>query len=381
MSLVRPPTIGVEEEFALLDPRTGDVVGRGGDVVRACHDPAGVVVESMRYMVETRTPVCHTLDELVDRLRLSRQRVGDAARSVGAVAVASGVAPFGLPDLSWVTPEPRYLELADRYPRAMSTSGTCGCHVHVGVPDRQVGVDVLLRLRPWLPVLVALAANSPIWQGETTAVASQRFRLQSKWPTVVPAPPVRSVAEYDDSVRDAVASGDALDARSVYFLARLSPRYPTIEVRAADVGLTPEETVGYAGLVRAMVGTAIHETLRGAAVDPVSQPALIRACRSAAIVGLGGFLTDLRSGRAAHTWALVEALLAWVGPQLRAYGDDAAVAGTMSLLTRLGGGAERQRRMFGHDPSSSGFVLALAADRPSPRRRPGDVVVDGSARP
>ena len=185
--------------------------------------------------------------------------------------MATGLAPYGLPSPPTVTDDPRYLELARRFPFAMSTNGTCGCHVHVAVPTRQLGVEALLRIRPWLPVLIALTANSPIWQGRDAGWASQRLVLASRWPTAVPAPPVGSVEEYDEVLSRAVAGGDAIDARSVYFLARLSPRYPTIETRVADVGLTVEETVCYAGLVRALVAWAVEEAHLGRPVACVSQ--------------------------------------------------------------------------------------------------------------
>ncbi|MGZ5405883.1 MAG: carboxylate-amine ligase, partial [Nocardioides sp.] len=217
------PTVGVEEEFTLLDPVTGAIVPRADEVIRDCRDASGVVAESMTFMVETCTPVCRNLREVHLALRTRRRRVAEAARGHGAVVVASGLAPFGLPRPPAITGNPRYLELARRFPFEMSMNGTCGCHVHVAVPTRQLGVEVLLRLRPWFPALIALTANSPIWQGRDAGWASQRIVFSSRWLTAVPAPPVSSVEEYDDLLSRTISSGDALDARSVYFLARLSP--------------------------------------------------------------------------------------------------------------------------------------------------------------
>ena len=284
----RAPTVGVEEEFALLDPHGGAVVPCAAKVIRDCRDAPHVVSEVMSFMVETRTSVCRTLPELRQELAGLRGLVAGAARGHGALCIASGVAPFGLPSSPPVTELPRYLELADQFPVPMRTSGTCGCHVHVAVPSRQLGVEALLRLRRWLPALIALTANSPIWMGRETAWASQRFAFVSRWPTAVPAPPVSSVDDYDRLVQDAVISGKTLDVRSVYFLARLSPRYPTVEVRVADVSLTLAETVAYAGLVRALVATAVDDAIRGVPAAPVPQARLRRACRSAARVGTRG---------------------------------------------------------------------------------------------
>jgi carboxylate-amine ligase len=354
------PTVGVEEEFTLLDPLTGTVVPRAAEVIRDCRDAAGVVAESMTFMVETRTPVCRTLGEVHQALQTGRARVAGAARRHGALVVASGVPPFGLPSPPAITDHPRYLELARRFPFAMSTNGICACHVHVAVPSRQLGVEVLLRLRRWLPALIALTANSPIWQGRDTGSASQRFVFASRWPTTVPAPPVRSVGEYDDLLSGAISAGQALDARSVYFLARLSPRYPTIETRVADVSLTADETLCYAGLVRALVTMAVDEALRGRPAEVVPQAALLECCRSAARVGLVGTLTDPQTGERVEAWGLVDRLVAQVRPQLRAHGDEALLVSTLDRLRVAGGGAERQRRLFRAAPSPAAFVAALA---------------------
>jgi carboxylate-amine ligase len=304
----------------------------------------------MTYMVETRTPVCRTVDELRTGLLAGRRRVADAAQRCGAACVATGVVPFGMPSRLPLTPDPRYLELARRFPFAITTAGSCGCHVHVGVADRQVGVEVLLRIRRWLPALVALTANSPIWEGADSGWASSRFTHTSRWPTAVPPPPVRSVAEYDRLVEHVVTSGHAFDERSVYFLARLSPRYPTVEVRVADVALTAEEALAYAGLVRALVATAVAGAASGEAVPEIPQRPLARACRTAASLGLGG-----------HTWDLVDDLVAEVRSALRAHGDEATVLATLGRLRDVGGGADRQRRLFAAARSPADLVAALAA--------------------
>jgi carboxylate-amine ligase len=242
----------------------------------------------------------------------------------------------------------------------MSTSGICACHVHVAVPSRQLGVEALLRLRRWLPALIALTANSPIWEGRDTGWASQRLVFASRWPTAVPAPPVAKVEEYDGLVDGAVSSGAALDQRSVYFLARLSPRYPTLETRVADVGLTADETLAYAGLVRALVATAVDDAVRGRPVPFVPQSHHRDSCRSAAQVGLAGALTDPLTGERHDSWAFVDCLVAHVRPQLRVHGDEAVVGSMLDRLRVVGGGADRQRRLFRAARSPAAFVAALA---------------------
>ena len=161
-------TLGVEEEFVLLDPSTGAVVLAGPELVRMLGGEPGIQQELMRFQVETGTGVCTGLDDLGRELIRLRRLAAAAAASAGCRLVASGVAPYRTPGLAAVTGQPRYQELARRYAPVVAEAGTCGCHVHVGVPSREAGVQVLARLRPWLAPLLAVTANSPIAGGHDT---------------------------------------------------------------------------------------------------------------------------------------------------------------------------------------------------------------------
>ena len=130
-------TLGVEEEFVLLDPSTGATVLAGPDLVRMLGGEPGIQQELMRFQVETGTTVCTGLDDLGRELIRLRRLAAAAAASLGCRLVASGVAPYRTPGLAAVTGQPRYQELARRYGPVVAEAGTCGCHVHVGVPSRE----------------------------------------------------------------------------------------------------------------------------------------------------------------------------------------------------------------------------------------------------
>ena len=155
-----PITLGVEEEFVLLNPSTGAAVLAGPDLVRMLGGEPGIQQELMRFQVETCTGVCTSLDDLGRELIRLRRLAAAAAASLGCRLVASGVAPYRTPGLAAVTGQPRYQELARRYGPVVAEAGTCACHVHVGVPSRDLGVQVLARLRPWLAPLLAITAKS-----------------------------------------------------------------------------------------------------------------------------------------------------------------------------------------------------------------------------
>ena len=353
-------TLGVEEEFVLLDPSTGATVLAGPELVRMLGGEPGIAQELMRFQVETGTPVCTGLDDLGRELLRLRRLAAAAAAHLGCRLVASGVAPYRTPGLAAVTGQPRYQELARRYAPVVAEAGTCGCHVHVGVPSREAGVQVLARLRPWLAPLLAVTANSPIAGGHETGWASWRYVIQARWPTATPPAAWPDAAAYDAAVRRLIEHGAALDERSVYFLARLSPRYPTIEVRVADVCLDAGTAVLLAGLTRALVATALAEARRGTPAAAAPARHVTAALAAAARHGLAGAGADPVTGQPVDAPALRARLLDYVYPALSDHGDTETITTLLRRLDRRGTGADRQRALFTSAASTPAFITALA---------------------
>lgn len=345
-------TVGVEEEFVLLDPRTGAAVPAAPRILATLPGEPGVVPEFLRCQLETVTGVCRSLAEVRADLTRLRRRVGEAAADAGCLAVATAVAPFGTAPFGTaplVTADARYERLAASFPGLVAGAGTCACHVHVGVPSRAAGLRALAGLRPWLGVLLGLTANSPYVDGADSGWASTRYPLWSRWPTARPPGPWRDVAEYDAAVAEAIRSGAAPDARAVYFYARLSPRHPTVEVRIADVCLDVADAVVLAGLVRALVTTALRDPV----VPQPSDAALAEALRTAARHGLD------RAGAAR--------LLTHVRPALAEAGDLEVVHRGWAALADRGGGAVRQRALRAVSATPAEFAARLAAATRSPQ--------------
>ncbi len=354
-------TLGVEEEFVLLDPSAGTAVLAGPDLARMLAGEPGVQPELMRFQVETATPVCTSLDDLGRELARLRRLVADAAASLGCRLVASGIAPYRTPGLAAVTDQPRYRDLARRYgPLAAQAGSTCGCHVHVGVPSRDLGVQVLARLRPWLAPLLAITVNSPIAGGRDTGWASSRYLAWSRWPTAAPPAVWPDAAAYDAAVRRLIGRGAALDERGIYFLARLSPRYPTVEVRVADACLDAGTAVLRAGLTRALVATALAEARRGTPAPAAPARQVAAALAAAARQGLAGAGADPVTGQAVDAPALRSRLLDHVYPALRDHGDTQIITRLLHRLDQRGTGADRQRALFTSAASTPAFIQALA---------------------
>jgi glutamate---cysteine ligase / carboxylate-amine ligase len=315
----------------------------------------------MRFQFEAVTDICTSLDQLRAQLAIRRQAAAALAEDLGCLLVASGTVPNGTPGVAHLTASPRYLELARKFPAiVVNSGGSCGCHVHVGVASRDLGVRVLNRLGPWLPPLLALATNSPFASGRDTGWASWRYRLWARWPTAQPPPACASAAAYDAVVRDLVRRGAALDEPSVYFLARLSPRYPTVEVRIADTCLEVDDTVLLAGLVRALVTTAIAEAESSLPARPASARRIEASALVAARHGLAGPGLDPWTGATIAQRTLLDRLLDHVRAALARSGDDQQIAALVGRLDQHGTGAARQRAMRATAASAGELATALA---------------------
>ena len=174
--------------------------------------------------------------ELEAHLRSARRRLAAAAEAQGAVLSPVGAAPVGEPHAS-ITASDRYLAMHDAVPALLDEQLLNGMHVHVGVPSRAAGVDVVNRLRPRLHVLIALAANSPFWRGRDSGFASWRSVHLQRWPVEGPTPFFAGLEDYERRVETLLASGVIMDRAMLYWHARVSDRYPTVEIRVTDVAL------------------------------------------------------------------------------------------------------------------------------------------------
>jgi carboxylate-amine ligase len=336
-------TLGVEEEFLLVDPATGEnrgaadkvladlpeaVRGRGHHEFRPC-------------MVEMVTDVCTGLDELTAQLIAARRAAAEAADGHGAALLAIGATPIG-ERLRAPSEGARFQDIVRHYGPIARDPAVCGCHVHVGVDDPELAVAICTRLRGWLPVIQAVAVNSPLFEGGDTGYASWRSIQLDRWPSLGPWPHLRSVAEYERTVAALIASGEMLDHSMVLWHARPSASFPTVEVRIADVCAEVCDTVLVAALVRGLV-----DTLAGGPGEPPIPDAVLHAAHwNAARDGLRGTLLDARSGVARPAWDLVGDLVGLIRPALRRHGDLELVTAGLDRIRREGTGAERQRRVL-----------------------------------
>ncbi|WP_460354667.1 glutamate--cysteine ligase 2 [Mycobacterium sp. ZZG] len=340
------PTLGVEEEFLLVDPGSGQPTALNREVAeRAAEQDVELQLELTSCQVETATGVAEDVGELREQLTRLRRVSAEAAERAGARLLAVGLPPT-LPHDFPVTDTPRYRDIGERYGMIAHEQGICGCHVHVAVPDRDAAVAVSNRLRPWLPLLLALTANSAIYRNADTGHASWRSVLWARWPSAGPPPHFGSADEYDAAVQMLSHTGVIRDDGMVYWDVRPSANFPTVEVRVADVPATVTETVLFAALVRGCVMTALDDERHGEPVLPLAPYALKAAYWKAAREGVDGDGVDLENHAPAPMSALLAGLVDRIAPALEATGDLPLVRAGLERVTTVGNGALRQQRAW-----------------------------------
>lgn len=348
-----PRTVGVEEELMLVDPETCLLTAVSERAVRANQADAEVEHELFLHQIETSTAPCTTADDLSRGIRDGRHAVGRAAAAVSARAVAMATPVLPADDGAF-TPKSRYRTIQNEYGELARQSVTCGMHMHVDISDDEEGVRVIDGIRPWLPLLVALSANSPYWQGRDTGHASWRSQVWGRWPTAGAAEPFGDPATYRAVSDRLIGWGAGIDAGMLYFDVRLSEKYPTVEIRVADVCTDIEDAVLVALLARALVET--HAASRG----PVTwRSDLLRASGwRAARFGLSAHLVHPLHETLAPAREVFDAAVAHVRPWLEESDDLDRVTDSFERLMARGNGSTHQRRVL----EKNGDLRAVVED-------------------
>lgn len=307
-------TVGVEEEFLLVDTASGRTSVRAGAVLARVQDTdlTKFHAELAGTQVEAATGPCTSVTDLGDALRQARDALAKAADEEGLALLSRGTPPEPSEQQVVSRENPRFRRVLDTYAGVVEDYEACGCHVHVGVPDRETAVRVLNHVRPWLPTLLALSANSP-----DNGYASWRMVQQSRFPGSGVPPVFTGAADYDEQVARMVTCGTLVDEAQSFWLIRLSPKLPTVEFRVADAAPTVEDAVLLAALSRALVQVAS----RGGEPAPVRDDVCAAAVWTASRYGLDGVAVDPWRERRVPATALLEALVEHVTPALEARGE------------------------------------------------------------
>ncbi|RKS22039.1 carboxylate-amine ligase [Arthrobacter sp. AG1021] len=338
-----PRTFGIEEEFFLVNPQTATLAtvppGLLGDLQGENLAGATLVPELLRPQVELVSGICTRASDALESLLLGRQKLQEACAGAGLAAVATGTPPF-LPGATEVSEGQRYEDIRQFVPGIVREHYINGLHIHVHIPDAPTGLQAMNVLRPWLPALTAIGANSPVWNGELSGFESWRMVHYRRWSVIGVPPAFDSMEHYQRMRRIMLDSGALLDAGHIGWAVRLSERNPTIEVRTADGQLTADESVAIAMLVRALVDTGLAQ---GGVAKTVEDRLLDLGLWHASKMGLSGPLFDAGTETRLEPEQVLGQLLDYAGEHLADNGDLDFVQNYFARITSVGNGAQRQR--------------------------------------
>ncbi len=345
-----PYTLGVEEEYMLLDTETFDLVQHVDTVLAAItgHElEARVKPELMQSTIEIATPVCRTASDVERELRKLRGYVTGIAREQSLRVGSAGTHPFSLFERQRITARDRYRHLVDQLQYIARRELIFGLHVHVAVDDAEKAVRVVNGLLAHIASLLALSANSPFWRGEPTGLASSRQMVFAAFPRSGPPPRFRDYADFAEVVGQLEKTGCIADYTHIWWDIRLHPRLGTVEVRICDAVTRVEDAVALTAFCQALVKLYCEQYDRGDEIPSYHRILTTENKWLAARYGLEAPVMDLATGRRNRVAIaqLIRRTLRDLEPHARELGSEAELEGVREILAR-GNGADRQRRIF-----------------------------------
>jgi glutamate---cysteine ligase / carboxylate-amine ligase len=343
-------TLGVEEEYMLLDPTTLDLVQHIDTVltaIEASEHVERIGPELMQSVLEIATPVCRTAGDIDVEIRKLRAYVTQVAHEQGLRLGSAGTHPFSLFERQRITARDRYRHLVDQLQYVARRELIFGCHVHVAVDDPDKAIHVISALLIHLSDLLALSASSPFWRGEPTGLSSSRQMVFSAFPRSGPPPRFRDYEDYAAVVGQLEKTGCIADYTHIWWDIRPHPRLGTIEVRVMDAISRVEDTVAIAAYIQALVKHYSEWYDSGSPLPSYHRILVSENKWLAARYGLEAPVMDLLTGRRNRipTAQLIRRALREVEPHARELGSERELEGIREILAR-GNGADRQRRVF-----------------------------------
>jgi len=377
-----PYTLGVEEEYQLLDAESFDLVQHIETMLEAVtgHElETRINAELMQSVLEIATPICRTAGDVMSWLTTLRSYVTGIAREQGTRVGSAGTHPFSLFERQRITAKDRYRALIDQLQYVARRELIFGMHVHVAVDDPEKAIKVVNGLLPQLAPLLALSASSPFWRGEPTGLASSRTMVFSAFPRSGPPPRFRDYADYAEVVGRLERAGCIADYTHIWWDIRLHPRLGTIEIRICDAVTRVEDAVAIAAYCQALVKQLCERYEAGEEIPSYHRILTSENKWLAARYGLDAPVMDLASNRRNRipVGRLVRRTLGEIEPHARELGSERELEGISAILAR-GSSAERQLRVYNanHDIVEVAREIADATEAlPGPSELPVEAAV------
>ena len=340
-------TIGIEEEFQIVDPQTRDLRSHiqqlleGGKMILKEHAKS----EMHQSMVELGSEICQDIGDARRQVVQLRSELATAAAGDGLKIASAGTHPFSHWKDQLITPNERYATIVKDMQQVARANLIFGLHVHVGIPDREEGVDLMNQARYFLPHLFALSVNSPFWLGENTGLKAYRQMIFQRFPRTGIPDAFESLSEYEDYLKLLVDTGCIDNAKKIWWDIRLHPFFNTIEFRICDAQTRVDDTIALAAMMQAIIAK-LRKLLRENTTFRIHRRRLLDENRwRASRYGIDGALIDFGKKREVETRSLIHELLEFISSEVDELGSHREMAHVEKILGE-GTGADRQLRVF-----------------------------------
>ena len=336
-------TLGIEEEYQIIDPETRELAPRGETLVAEGQATLQdqIKPEFMRSQVEVGTAVCSSIDEARQEVIRLRRRVIELCEKQGLCMVAASTHPFSTWETQLITAGERYTKLEADLRHVARRLLIFGMHVHVGIPDPEMRIDVMNQVRYFLPHLLALSTSSPFWHGRDTGLKSYRSVIFENMPRSGLPPLFASWSDYQEFIDTLVETGCIDEPTKIWWDVRPHPKFPTLEVRISDVCTRVDEVICLAALMQALCAKLIMLRQRNQTWRAYRHNLITENKWRAVRYGIDGKLIDFGSRQQVPLRHLVRELLDFVDDVLDPLGVREAVSHVRTIL-RDGSSADRQ---------------------------------------
>ncbi len=350
MSLNTPPSlnIGIEEEYQTVDPITRDLkshiqaeILQKGKILLA----ERVKPEMHQSVVEIGTGVCRNIQEAKEEIRDIRRQMVALAHENGLRLAAGGTHPFAEWRDQKIYPDKRYETIVEDLRMVARANLIFGLHVHIGVEDRETGIQLMNSARYFLPHLLALSANSPFWLGMETGLRSYRCKVFDKFPRTNIPDIYHSWSEFDNYVTLLIQTNCIDNAKKIWWDIRPHPYFPTLEFRVCDMPMRLDESIAIAALCQAIIAKLYRLHEQNLSFRHYSRALIMENKWRAARYGLDGKMIDFGKQTEVPARQLIEEILVFVADVAEELGSQEEI-GYVHRILEHGNGAERQLRVF-----------------------------------
>lgn len=340
-------TLGVEEEFQVIDPVSRELTSHDQKIVEAANRllEDQVKAEMHQAVVEVGTRICQDIHQARAEVSHLRRVVSQVAGELGFAIAAAGTHPFSMWQTQLITEHPRYNEIVNELQDAARSNLIFGLHVHVGMPDKEMAIHIANSVRYFLPHIYALSTNSPFWEGRNTGFKSFRSKVFDKFPRTGIPDFFESFAEYENYVKLLVKTNCIDNAKKIWWDVRVHPFFDTIEFRICDVPMTVDETIAITALIQALVAK-LYKLREQNLNFMIYKRALVNENKwRAGRYGIDGKLIDFGKEMEVNTRGLIHELLAFVDDVVDELGSRTEINRVFDILNN-GTGADRQLAVY-----------------------------------